>query len=377
MKKYIIYSVIIIVIGFVFYKKVYIPKHTFKTTNATVGNMVVNVNGVGIVGSKDIYSIGSIYGGKVLSFDVNEGDFLKKGDLIAHIDLVDLKDKIAEQEANIKKIQNDIKTLIFDKKSAYIQYTYQEDIFNKNNKLFLNASISELIFKKYETNRDTAKIAVSVLASKIASLKSQLAQIKANISGLQERLKRYTILAPIEGYVIKKLMSNYQNINPNQTLIEIVNPKDVWIETHIDTRVSGDVKIGELATIKLRSSEKKYKGIVANIKPINNDVTNEREIDVSFEHLPIPFYLSEQATVDIKIRELKNITKVPLKALSIHDEKSGVWILKDGVVSFKRLHILAYGDKYVATKDINAKELLVITNPKNITLKNGMKIYHD
>lgn len=116
MKKYIIYSVIIIVIGFGFYKKVYIPKHTFKTTNATVGNMVVNVNGVGIVGSKDIYSIGSIYGGKVLSFDVNEGDFLKKGDLIAHIDLVDLKDKIAEQEANIKKIQNDIKTLIFDKK---------------------------------------------------------------------------------------------------------------------------------------------------------------------------------------------------------------------------------------------------------------------
>jgi len=377
MKKYIIYSVIIVVLGFGFYKKVYIPKHTFETINATIGNMIVSVNGVGNIGSKDIYRIGSIYGGKVFSFDIDEGDFIKEGDLIAHIDSVDLKDKIAEQEANIKKIKNDIDTLVLDKKGANIHYVYQEDIFKKNHKLFLKGAISELDFKKYETNRDAAKITVGALASKVASLESQLVQINANINGLKERLKRYTILAPKEGYIIKKLISNYQIINPNQTLIEIVNPNDVWVETHIDTRMSGEVKIGDQATIKLRSSDKKYKGVVSNIKPINNDVTNEREIDVSFENLPIPFYLAEQAIVDIKIRELKNITRVPLKALNIHNEKSGVWIVKDAVVSFKPLHILAYGDKYIATKDITTEEILVISNPKKKTLKNGMKIYHD
>ena len=371
------YAVIIVVLGFVFYKKIYIPKHTFETTSATVGDMVVSVNGVGNVGAKDIYRVGSIYGGKVLSFEIEEGDFIKEGDLIAQIDSVDLKDKIAEQEANIKKLENDSKTLALDKESAHIQYLYQEDIFKKNNTLFKKGALSELDFKKYTTNRDMAKLTVGVIASKVASLNSQITQINANINGLKQRLDRYTILAPKEGYIIKKLISNFQIINPNQTLIEIVNPNDVWVETHIDTRISGKVKIGNPATIRLRSSDKEYKGIVTNIKPINNNVTNEREIDVSFENLPIPFYQAEQAIVDIKIDELKAITRVPLKALNIQNEKSGVWIVKEGKINFKPLRILAYGNKYVATKEISEEEILVIADPKKKTLKNGMKINHD
>ena len=109
MKKYLIFIAIIGIIGFGFYKKDYIPKHTFKTLNATVDNMIVKVNGVGNVGAKEIYKIGSIYGGKVLSFNIDEGDFIKKGDLIAKIDSVDLSNKIDEQEANVKRLYSDIR----------------------------------------------------------------------------------------------------------------------------------------------------------------------------------------------------------------------------------------------------------------------------
>ena len=377
MKKYLIYSVIFGVVVLGVYQKIYLPKHTFETIRATIGDMVVRVNGVGNVGAKDIYSVGSIYGGKVFSFEVDEGEFIKKGDLIAQIDPVDLADKIAEQEANVKKLENDTKTLVLERQNAMLQYDYQEEIFKKYHTLFQKGSLSQMDFKKYTTNRDTAKIAVEVIASKTASLKSQIAQINANINGLKERLARYTILAPQEGYIVKKLVSNTQIINPNQTLIEIVTPKDVWVETHIDTRISGEVKRGNIATIQLRSSPIKYQGVVSHIKPINNEVTNEREIDVSFETLPIPFYLAEQAIVDIEIRTLKNITRVPLKALTIYNEKSGVWIATEGVVSFKALDILAYSDKYIATKEISTEEILVIPNPKNKALKNGMKIYYD
>lgn len=377
MKKYLIYSVIFGVVVLGVYQKIYLPKHTFETIRATIGDMVVRVNGVGNVGAKDIYSVGSIYGGKVFSFEVDEGDFIKKGDLIAQIDPVDLADKIAEQEANVKKLENDTKTLVLERQNAMLQYDYQEYIFKKYHTLFQKGSLPQMDFKKYTTNRDTAKIAVEVIASKMASLKSQIAQINANINGLKERLKRYTILAPQEGYIVKNLVSNTQIINPNQTLIEIVTPQDVWVETHIDTRISGEVKIGNIATIELRSSPIKYQGVVSHIKPINNEVTNEREIDVSFKTLPIPFYLAEQAIVDIEIRTLKNITRVPLKALTIYNEKSGVWIATEGVVSFKALDILAYGDKYIATKEISTEEILVIPNPKNKALKNGMKIYYD
>ncbi len=373
-KKYLIYTTIIILIGFGFYKKIYIPKHTFKTIHPSSGDMAVKVNGVGNIGAKEIYKIGSVYGGKVLSFTINEGDFIKKGDLVAKIDPIDLSNKISEQEANIEKLQSELKALKIDKQSAIALYDYHEDVFEKNEVLFKKNSITEHDFKKLKTDRDVAKFSINSLSLKIDSFYSQIAQIDANTKGLKERLARYTILAPIDGYVTKKLIANFAIINANQTLIEIVQPKDVWVETHIDTRISGNVKVGDVAMIKLRSSNIEHKGKVANIKPVNNSVTNEREIDVSFDNLPLPFYLEEQAIVDIKIKQLKNIVKVPTAALTFYKEKDGVWIVKKGVVKFKALKILAVNDKSAATKELTTSDRLVIPDPRKKPLSNGMKI---
>ncbi|HIP61936.1 MAG TPA: HlyD family efflux transporter periplasmic adaptor subunit [Sulfurovum sp.] len=373
--KYLIYLTILAVLGFGFYQKIYIPKHTFDTIRPTISNMNVIVNGIGNVGSKEIYKIGSIYGGKVFSFDINEGDFIKRGDLIAKIDSVDLNSKILEQKAMVKKLENDIKSLKLDKQSAVSTYNYQEKIFKKNQKLFEKRIIAELDFEKLKTNRDVAKLSVSSISSKIDSLYSQISQISANTDGLKERLLRYTIVAPIDGYVTKKLISNFAIINPNQTLIEIVNPKDVWVETHIDTRISGEVTIGDSATIKLRSSDKAYEGKVINISPVNNSITNERGINIGFTNLPIPFYLEEQAVIEVQVKELQDIVKVATSALAFYQEEEGVWLLQDGIVKFKPLKILAYDSKGIATKTITAQETIVIPDPKKKSLSNGMKIY--
>ena len=172
--------------------------------------------------------------------------------------------------------------------------------------------------------------------------------------------------------------TNYQIISPNQTIIEIVNPKDIWVETYIDTRMSGDVKIGDKAMIKLRSSNKKVAGKVVNIKPINNSVTNEREVDVAFDNLKIPFYLEEQASVSITTRKLRNIIKIPTKTLVIYKEKTGVWMLdKESKAKFMPLDILAYQRKYAGIKEFDISHMILIPNPKKKRLSNGMKIIHD
>jgi len=240
--------------------------------------------------------------------------------------------------------------------------------------LFKRNVITEHDYKKLKTDRDVAQFSINSLSLKIDSFYSQIAQIDANTKGLKERLARYTIIAPVDGYVTKKLIANFAIINANQTLIEVVQPKDVWVETHIDTRISGNVKVGDLAVIKLRSSYIEYKGKVANIRPVNNSVTNEREIDVSFDNLPLPFYLEEQAIVDIKIKQLKNIVKVPTSALTFYKQKDGVWIVKEGVVKFKALKILASNDKNAATQELTTSDTLVIPDPRKKPLSNGMKI---
>jgi len=375
MKKYLIYATIVLVLAFGFYKKVFIPKHTFQTLSLQSGSMDIVVNGVGNVDARNVYKIGSIYGGKVIEFSLEEGDFIKKGSLIAKIDSVDLNDKIKELEATISKLDSDIKSLKLDKKSAISNYKYQSEIYKKNEKLYRKKAISQLDFQKYTTNKEVAKLKVDSLDAKISSLYAQKKQLKASLNGLKEKLKRYSVISPIDGYVTKKFISNYSTVMPNQPLVEIVNPKDVWIATHIDTRISGKVKVGDSATIVLQSSNIKYTGKVVNINPINNSITYEREIDVKFDNLPIPFYLEEQASVNIGINTLKDVVKIPLRALSIYKKQQGVWILDKDKVIFKPINILAQTDENIATKDISTNDTLVIPNPKNKPLSNGMKIY--
>ena len=301
MNKKIIYPAVALIVLFVFYKKVYTPKHNKPSPKVIANSTIQNsstINGIGNIGAKDIYKIGSIYGGEVLEFDIDEGDFIKKGTLIAKIDSVDLKDKIKELEESIKKTKSDIKALEIDRDSAVVQYELQKEIYKKNKKLFDKHALSELDFKRFETNQKVAKLKIESVSSKISSLKYASNQIQANLKGLTKRLSRYDIYAPIDGYITKKYIANHQIINPNQTLIEIISPKDIWIKTYIDTRKSGNIKIGDKATITLRSGGK-YSGYVAHIKPYNNSVTYEREVDVKFDKLPIPFYLEEQAIVDI------------------------------------------------------------------------------
>jgi len=377
MTKIVKYGIGVAVVGLLgigFYQKVFIPKHTFNIITPQKSDVVVKVNGVGNVGSENSYKVSAIYGGKVNDFNISIGQFIKKGEIVANIDSVDLKDKIAEIKANIEVIKANISSLKVDKQSAYKDYLYQEEVLKKNKKLYEKRAISELEYKKYLTNRDIAKLKVKSIADKIVSLQHQIPQLEASIKGLEERLKRYTIISPISGYVTKKYISNHDTIGNYQPIIEIVNSKDVWIETFIDTRISGDVKVGDTSSIKLRSGLK-TNGYVYKINPINNAVTNEREIFVKFNKVPIPFYINEQAIVDIKIKKLDNVYTIPASAVVFYKQKEGVWILNNNKAHFQPIKIIAYAGNKVVVNLENAQ--IIIPNPKNKTLTEGMKIYHD
>ena len=88
--KYIIIAILVIVGIVLFYKNVYIVKTTYKTLSPKVANLDIKVFGIGNVSAKDIYSITAQTGGKIISILTDEGQWVKKGDLLITIDPVDI-----------------------------------------------------------------------------------------------------------------------------------------------------------------------------------------------------------------------------------------------------------------------------------------------
>lgn len=368
---------ILVVLGAaVFYKKVYVPKSTYEVYHASKGTTAVEVFGIGELDAQDIYPVGTSTGGKILTVETDQGRHIKKGDLVATLDPVDLRKKFETAKISLKRANIDLESAkkeltISKEQNALTLSTYQKDL-----QVYRAKGISRLAYEKSKTAMLTAKTQVALAESKVASMTIRLQEIKNDIEGLQKRLEQLTIVSPVDGYVIEKNVQPGQSVPPAFTLVKIVDPKTLWIKAWIDERISGKVKVGQKAKITLRSRETfPYKGVVHRIAAVSDPVTQEREVDVGFETIPEPFYINEQAEVSITIETFKGLYKIPLRYLVTHKEKKGIWIRENGQAHFKALDIIAEDSEFAGVeKDVNEGTEILIPDEKKKPLFEGSSI---
>jgi len=374
--KYILLVGIIVITGIVFYNKIYIPKTTYQRVIPTVGNLSVKVFGIGNLGAKSIYNISAGVSATVVEMLSDEGQWVKKGELLATLDSVDLPILLNESKIGVKKAhseliasQKELASLQAQKNLAFVTY-------KRYDKLKKQSFASQSEYDKAKADLQVIEAQTEVTLAHINSAKTEITRSKEAVKAIEKKLSIYRIYAPIDAYVIAKKAEVAQTVLLNQTLFEIVNPQDIWIKAYIDETISGGVKVGNSATIHLRSdTHKEYKGIVKRIVAQSDPVTQEREVNVAFEELPLPFFINEQAEVYIDTKEYKNVLKIDATALVYRDAKSGVWIAQNNKAHFKNVNILAISSGEAAVEGLSEKSELLKVNATNKALKEDMEIH--
>lgn len=376
MFKYLILALLLIVGGIFFYNKVYIPKTTYETVQPTVGDLNVEIFGIGNVGAKHIYSITAQTGGKILSLRTDEGEWVKKGDLLLTIDSVDIPQIIEESKIAVEKARSEYLATQKELESLFAQKKLAQITYERYKKLKKDSFASKAEYDKAKADLDVIDAQISVTQAHIASAKMEISRAQKGVDALLEKLSRFKVYAPVDGYVISRSAEVAQNVLPSQTILQIVDPKSVWVKAYIDEKISGSVKVGQKANIQLRSQhEKRFSGTVERIVAQSDAVTQEREVDVSFDTLPIPFYINEQAEVNIASKTYKDVVKIEPKTLSYYKEKSGVWVEKEGKAHFIPLDIIARGHKEVAVSGLDKETTILLESRNKKPLREGARIH--
>ena len=374
--KYIIIIILAIVGGFLFYKNVYIVKTTYKTLSPKVANLDIKVFGIGNVSAKDIYSITAQTGGKIISILTDEGQWVKKGDLLITIDPVDMPELVQEMLISVEKTKSELKALIKESESLNAQKELALITYKRYEKLVKQSFVSRSEFDKAKTDLNALTAQLEATLVRIESSKIEVQRTQKNADSLKTKLSRFQIYAPVDGYVISKSAEVAQNVASSTTILKIVDPKTLWIRAYIDEKISGDIKVGQKAEITLRSqSNKQFTGYVKRIVAQSDAVTQEREINVAFDELPIPFYINEQARVTINAKTISNAITIPLNTLKVEDGKEGVWTLIDNKAYFKELNIQAKGDNEAAINGIKTEDIIIIPDSSKKALSEGMRIH--
>jgi RND family efflux transporter MFP subunit len=366
---------IVVAAASIYYKKIYIPKITYKTLFPTITNAQDKVFGIGNILAKNIYKISSQVSGKLISLRADEGDFVKKGELLCELDSVDLPIILKKKNELLQKNILDLDSLKKEKDNLEIKKISAFKNLQRYIPLKKKKFVSDENFDNINDQFIFAKNKLLSIQDRIKALQIEINISKKDIKSIKKRLSLYQLKSPTDGYIISREFSIGEIPSPFKPIYKIVNPKDLWIKTYIDERVSADIKQGNRADITLRSKPNQIlKGFVRRVEIQSNPVTLERVVDISFDKAPFPFFINEEADVNIYTKEYKNALAIPNSAIFYKKNQSGIWICKDKKAHFKKIKILTIIGKKAFVSGIDKDTKIIIPSKNNQKLKEDMKI---
>jgi HlyD family secretion protein len=235
--------------------------------------------------------------GEVLSLKLNEGDFVKKGTVIALIEKTDALAAFNQAEADLSVAKATLKQV--------------ETNTERSRKLFEQKLISQL-------EMDAALL-------ELEQRKAQLIRAQAIYDQAKIRLNDCVVRSPIDGIVLDKpvdegqvIMGGLNTVSGGTTIVTIADMSRVYVYANIDEVDVGKIKLGQEAVIVADAfPDEKFIGRVLRIDPLAKVEQNVTRFPVVIE-VPNPKYrllAGMNATVTITVYDNPNALVVPVEAL--------------------------------------------------------------
>ncbi len=310
MKKIFIISgilIVIVAVYFIFFRSKSTNKVEYNYAEIKKGSITQEITATGTLNALKTIDVGTQVSGKVSKIYVDFNDEVKKGQVIAMIDTVNLVSSVVDAEASVLKAKTDL-----------IQ---QQKEFDRYSELLAKKAVSQSDFDAVNTEYLSAKIALK-------SAETQLDRAKTN-------LEYATITAPIDGIVISRAVDEGQTVAASfstPTLFTIANDlRKMQLKASIDEADIGLIKKEQEVTFSVDAyPDQKFTGTVQQIRlqptTSQNVVTYTVVIDVPNPDLKLLPGMS--ATISVKVDELKDILIVPMAAVLFNPETTTTTIIK-------------------------------------------------
>ncbi len=265
------------------------------------GKFQIAVEAGGLVKPVNRIEIKSKASGQIVALPVEEGDRVRKGDLIARLDQEDEQTSVALAEADVV--------------IAEAELQQAKLMFSRRNTLFQKKIISE-------EERDQTSLQLAVAKGKVI-------QATTNLRRAKDRLKDAVVRAPIDGIILQKyveqgqiISSGVSNVSGGTPLVDLAAMHTVYIEAGIDETDIGKVEVGQSAVLVADAYPGlSFQGIVIRISPESKVEQNVTLFDVIIEVSNTDGKLKSGMNAQITITTLDkdNVLLAPMVALQMDE----------------------------------------------------------
>ncbi|MEZ5566097.1 MAG: efflux RND transporter periplasmic adaptor subunit [Gammaproteobacteria bacterium] len=274
--------------------------------------------GIGTVEARHVYKIGPTAPGRVSRLEVQVGDRVSAGQLLGAMDPVDFDDRIRAQDAAFRRAE-----ALIDEARARQAYAQAQLL--RYEQLLPSHSVSE---ESVASRRQELHIADAGLAA----AREELVRNRAEREGTAAQRANLLLIAPVDGLVTSRDVDPGTTVVAGQTVVEVIDPKSLWIDVRFDQISAAGLAAGLPARIVLRSSgDQSMDGKVLRVEPLADAVTEETRAKAVFDLLPARLPpLGELVEVSVVLPPLTSAPAIPNAAVLRRDGRLGVWQVVDG-----------------------------------------------
>lgn len=342
------------------------PMAPVSVTVTRVENTAIEptVFGIGAVEARHIYRIGATAPGRLQSLDVDVGDTVKAGQVLGRMAPVDLDDRsraaaAAQQQAQAMLIE------------AQARHSYAGSQFRRYEKLARDKYVSA---ESVSARRQEAEVA----SAGVRAAREALNRARAEEAAIYSQRANLDLISPVDGVVALRSIDPGTTVVAGQTVVEVINPSELWVHTRLDQGDASGLVSGLTARIVLRSrSGASMKGQVLRVEPKADVITEETLAKVVFAIPPQPLPpLGELAEVTVTLPKLAATPSLPNAALHRVDGKLGVWKHNNGEIAFVRVEVGASDleGRVQVLRGISVGDEVVLYSEKPLSERSRIKI---
>ena len=247
---------------------------------------------IGTVVASRRSSVGSAVDGRVQSFPINEGDFVTKGHPLAQLltETINLEVEAAKAELRLKEhdlteLENgarpeELAAADARKKAAKAfhnfrlaqlqraTHLFEKGAFNKEelHEIEAEAEAAQQVFRQSEENWKL--VVAGPRDEKLLQAKARVAMQDAIVRNLQSRVRKYTIVAPFDGFVVAEHTEQGEWIKQGDLVADVVALNEVDVQVNVRESHVAHIQIGQEISVEIPAlSNLQVTGNVASIIP--------------------------------------------------------------------------------------------------------------
>ncbi len=277
-------------------------------------------------------------GGRILSMNIKEGDYVKKGQVIAKIDMETVNKQIAELNSSRGLAQ---------------------DVYDRQKRLWDQKIGTEMQFLQAKNN---------------------LERIDKSLETIKHQLSKANVYAPSSGYAEMILAKSGEMAGPGTPIIQILNTSKLKVVASLSENYLGKIKRGQMVDVNFPALNLDTKAKVSQLGRTIDPANRTFKVELNVPNAKQQLKPNLLATILVNDYSAKDAVVVPLEL--VQEEISGKKYVmvadKEGADDIASKRYIETGESYQAQIEIlsglNGDETIVVDGARTLVDKEPIKV---